>query len=152
MRRVYNQLSATIFESAKYPFVIWLQFLELMIWHNPTRAVSEILSISEQTAIEWRHRVFKTVNDYQENLVLSGKVWIDETYLSDWKKTSYSQKKRGLSSQKYCIVVAIDTYKYIFAFVSGKGKPSTKRIKAALEKHIAKGKLSSTIKKGLIKA
>lgn len=137
--RKYNQLTSTIFESSKYPFITWLKFLELMVWHSPIRAISEMVGISEQTAIEWRHRVFQTVTDYQNELVLSGKVWIDKTYISDWEQTGNAKKKRGLSNQKYCIAVAIDADKHIFAFVSGKGKPSAKRIKAALKCHIAEG-------------
>ena len=137
--RKFNQLTSTIFEGSKQPFVVWLQFLELMHWHNSTREISDVVGISLQTAFEWRHRVFATVKSYQEALVLSGTIWIDETYVSDWKQTGKGAKKRGLSSQKYCIALAIDKDKHVFAFVSGKGKPSSKKIRAALEKHIDPG-------------
>lgn len=53
--RGYNQLSGTIFESAKLPLVIWLQFLDLMIKNIPIDAISDLVGKSVQTAFEWRH-------------------------------------------------------------------------------------------------
>lgn len=48
-------------------------------------------------------------------------------------------RKRGLSRQKLCIAVAIDVRKNPVAKVCGHGKPSSKRIKDALEGNIAEG-------------
>lgn len=50
--RRYNQLSGTIFESAKLPLVVWLQFLDLMIKNVPIDALSDLVGISAQTAFE----------------------------------------------------------------------------------------------------
>ena len=46
---------------------------------------------------------------------------------------------RGLSKSKICIVVAIDQYLNMVAIISGRGKPSSKRMIKALEPHIKKG-------------
>lgn len=77
------------------------------------------------------------MKDSRDHLVLKGTVWIDETYVNDWKLTGQGAKKRGLSTQKYCSALAIDSSHHIVAFVSGKVKPSSKRIGAALETHLA---------------
>jgi len=50
-----------------------------------------------------------------------------------------NMKKRGLSSQKICIVVAIDIHKNIYAKICGHGKPTSSRIKKALKEHIQPG-------------
>ena len=91
----------------------------------------------------WRKKIFNTVNDYQNHLVLSGKVWIDETYVEDYKVLARKEGKhlRGLSKSKICIVVAIDQYQNMVAIISGHGKPSSKRIIKALKSHIKKGSI-----------
>ena len=48
-------------------------------------------------------------------------------------------RKRGLSGQKLCIVVAIDVHKNPVAIVCGHSKPSTARARAALGGHLARG-------------
>ena len=46
---------------------------------------------------------------------------------------------RGLSKTKICIVVAIDSSKNMLAVICGHGKPSSKRVYAALKDHIRPG-------------
>ena len=48
-------------------------------------------------------------------------------------------RKRGLSKDKACVVVAIDSRKQALAIASENGKPSTKRINKALKRHIERG-------------
>ena len=70
-----------------------------------------------------------------------GRVWIDEAYVNDTdlSKGCGQARKRGLSKQKICIAIAIDASKNPVAVVCGHGKPSAKRIKAALGSHLAEG-------------
>ena len=85
--------------------------------------------------------MFATIDGYQDRLVLSGRVWIDETRLTDTDivRGSGFVQKRGLSKSKICIVVAVDAFKNVVAVICGHGKPSSKRIKDALLSHIAPG-------------
>lgn len=73
--------------------------------------------------------------------MLSGRVWIDEMYFEDTRveREPGAPRRRGLSKDKVCVVVAIDSYKQAMAVVSENGKPSTKRINKALKRHIRKG-------------
>jgi hypothetical protein len=97
--------------------------------------------ISHHTAFEWRHRVLATIDKYQKRLVLSNRVWLDETYITDSALLADPEwrSKRGLSNNKICIALAIDVFKNPIAVVCGNGKPTSKRITNALETHIAKG-------------
>lgn len=137
----FGIMSGTIFENCKKDFATWVRFVELMTWNVPIEAAAELCNVTHQTAFEWRHRVFATVSGYQERIVLRGRVWIDEVYVNDTDLSKgYGQaRKRGLSKQKVCIAIAIDASKNPVAVVCGHGKPSTKRIKAALGSHLAEG-------------
>lgn len=137
----FGIMSGTIFENCKKDLATWVRFVELMTWNVPIKAAAELCGITHKTAFEWRHRVFATVDGYQDRIVLGGRVWIDEVYVNDTDLSKgYGQaRKRGLSRQKLCIAIAIDASKNPVAVVCGHGKPSAKRIKAALGSHLAEG-------------
>lgn len=137
----FSSLTGTIFEYSKKDLPTWVDFVRLMCFNVPIEAAAEVCRITHQTAWEWRHRVFATVDGYQDRIVLRDRVWIDETYITDTDLThGYGQaRKRGLSKQKLCIAVAIDVHKNPVAIVCGHGKPSSKRIKEGLQSHIAEG-------------
>lgn len=134
-------LTKSIFSSTKKDFDTWAKYVGLLMF-NPTLELCEyICNISHKTAFLWRHKIFQTVNNYQDNLLLRDKIWIDETYITDSsiiKRDDY-QSKRGLSKNKICIVVAIDVHKNIVVKICGHGKPSYKRLKNALATHIKPG-------------
>lgn len=112
-----------------------------MCYNAPIDLIAEVCEITHKTAFEWRHRVFATVDGCQDRLVLSGRIWIDELYLtdSDIVRSADFVQKRGLSKNKICIAVAIDAFKNVVAVICGHGKPSSKRIKDALLSYIAPG-------------
>ena len=65
---------------------------------------------------------------------------IDETYLYDSSLLhDDGYKKRGLSKNQLCIVVAIDCHKNTYAVICGHGKSSTSRIFEVLKNHIVSG-------------
>ena len=118
-----------------------MNYIQLMSFNVPLQLLCEVFDISFNTAELWRKKIFETVNGYQDHLVLSDTIWIDETYLEDYGVLAKKDGKhlRGLSRSKICIVVAIDIHKNMVAVISGHGKPSSRRIMDALKPHIAKG-------------
>jgi hypothetical protein len=76
------------------------------------------------------------------NVVLSGTVWLDETYYSlmlrDRIRDENWKLLRGLSRNQICIGVATDK-KQTICFVEGLGKPSQKRSYDTFKDHIAPG-------------
>lgn len=137
----FTLLSNSIFNSAKIPLHKLTKYIELMSFNVPLELMSEVLDISSNTAELWRKKIFNTVNNYQDHLVLSDTIWIDETYIEDYEIEAISKGKhlRGLSRSKMCIVVAIDNHKNMVAKIAGHGKPSSKRILVALKPHIKEG-------------
>ena len=137
----FSALSATVLEYGKKELPTWERFITCMCYNAPIDLAAEVCGISHRTAYEWRHRVFATIDGYQDRLVLSGRVWIDELYLadSDIVRSAEFTQKRGLSKNKICIAVAIDAFKNAVVETCGHGKPSSKRINDALLAHIAPG-------------
>lgn len=112
-----------------------------MTFNVPLEMSEEICEISHPTAMLWRKKVFSTVDGYQNHLYLKDTVWIDETYVFDSSllhEDSF-KRKRGLSDNQICIVVAIDVHKNCYAVICGHGKPTGKRIYEALKDHIETG-------------
>ena len=137
----FSALSATVLEYGKKELPTWERFITCMCYNAPIDLAAEVCGISHRTAYEWRHRVFATVDGYQDRLVLNGRIWIDELYLSasDIVRSAEFTQKRGLSKNKICIAVAIDAFKNAVVETCGHGKPSSKRINDALLAHIAPG-------------
>ena len=139
--RKCNSLSGTVFEHARHGLPKWASFIGLMRYNVPIDCIAEAIGITHQTAWEWRHRVFATVDGYQDGTVLGDRVWIDETYVVDTDLShGYGQaRRRGLSKRLLCIAVAIDSRKRCLAVVCGHGKPSARGVRAAFGGRIARG-------------
>ena len=137
----FSALTGTIFASAKLPLYKIVRIVEVMCHNASLRLIELTCGISHPTAYLWRHKVFSTVDSWQEKVMLSGRVWIDEMYFNDTDllRDLGRKPKRGLSKDLICVVVAIDAFKNVLVAVSENGKPSAKRISAALESHIKKG-------------
>ncbi len=71
------------------------------------------------------------LSDYQEDIILSDCIMIDETYYSVIKSdiiTKDKKKLRGLSKNKYCIGIGCDE-QYLYCKLEVKAKtPDTKTV------------------------
>ena len=79
----YTLLTSSIFNSAKIPLHKLISYIQLMSYNVPLELLCEALNIANNTAELWRKKIFSTVNDYQDHLMLNGTVWIDETFVED---------------------------------------------------------------------
>jgi transposase-like protein len=84
------------------------------------------------TSQYWLHKLFLLLRSYQNTIILSGDVWLDETYYKVINREIVKKENkelRGLSRNQYCIGIACDK-KYTYAKVEGKAKTSeTKTLK-----------------------
>lgn len=137
----FGLLTGTVFANAKLPLHKIMRIVEVMCHNASLRLIELTCEVSHSTAFLWRHKVFSTVSGWQDKVVLSGRVWIDEMYFEDTRvgHEPGAPRKRGLSKDKVCVVVAIDSSKRAMAVASENGKPSTKRINKALKAHIERG-------------
>jgi transposase-like protein len=133
--------TGTVFANAKLPLHKIMRIVEVMCHNASLRLIELTCEVSHSTAFLWRHKVFSTVSGWQDHVVLSGRVWIDEMYFEDTRveRESGAHRRRGLSKDKVCVVVAIDSWGQALAIVSENGKPSARRINKALKTHIRRG-------------
>ena len=72
--------------------------------HNASLRLIELTcGVSHPTAHLWRHKVFSTIDSWQEKVMLSGRVWIDEMYFNDTDLLHDlgRKPKRGLRRTSY---------------------------------------------------
>jgi len=81
-------------------------------------------------------KLFMTLENSQQDIILSGTVWLDETYYPvissqvDYREDG--TKYQGLSHNQICIGVATDKRNAI-CFVEGFGKPSKEELRGVLQ-------------------
>lgn len=129
----------TIFEDHKIPISEWIEFLLDMFSYGSISLVSKVNKNSRTTTTHWIHKVFLLLKDWQNNIILSGDVYIDEMYYAvikgDIETNEEGKKLRGLSRNQFCIGVGYDG-KNVIAIVEGKSKTSINKTKKSFLKHI----------------
>jgi hypothetical protein len=94
------------------------------------------------TSRYWLRKLFLTLENVQDSVVLSDEVWLDETFYrvrsEGVVRNADGTKLRGLSGNQICIGVATDK-KNTLLLVEGTGKPSQKKTVETFVSHIAPG-------------
>lgn len=110
----------TIFENHKISITEWIEFLLDIFNYGSTSITSKINKNGINTTNYWFHKIFLILKNYQNNIILSGKVYFDEFYYSviksDIKTNDNGSKLRGISKNKFCIGLAYDKTN-VLAFV-----------------------------------
>lgn len=143
--RVFTVLSGTLFDSHKIPISEWMDFLRNIFSCQSFESTSKNNRNSSNTTRYWFGKVLLVLRGYQDGTILSGQVWLDETYYtvvrSQEERKSDGSEYRGLSRNKYCIGVAV-TENMVYCAVEGKrGKPSSETTWDCFKDHIAPGSL-----------
>lgn len=122
-------------------FPTFAEFVVLMRHNATIGSIAGSCGVTHTLAFEWRHRVPSSVRGYQDRVTLRDKVWIDETPVDDTEPCPKlgNRRSQGLSKEKACICFAIDSHTSIVARRAGNGKPSGKRVLAALGGNIERG-------------
>lgn len=140
--RTFSIITNTIFENRKISISEWIEFCLDVFRYESLSVTSKTNKNASTTTKYWLKKLFMLLEDYQTNIILSGNVFIDETFFpvaeSDKVKTKDDKELRGLSINQFCIAVGYDG-KNVFATLEGMGKPSSPRALQAYEKHIEKG-------------
>lgn len=79
----FSALTGTALEYGEKELPTWERFITCMCYNAPLDLIAGVCGIARTAAFEWRHRVFATVDGYQDRLVLGGRVRIDGLYLTD---------------------------------------------------------------------
>ena len=134
--------TGTIFDEHKISISEWIEFC-LNIFRNVTvNADSWNNKNAFDTSRYWLEKLFMLLQGSQDKIILSGRVWLDETYYSVMMKDRVLNEDgtspRGLSKNKICVGVATDK-KNTVIIAEGFGKPSQKMSYSSFCSHIAPG-------------
>ena len=122
----------------------WMKFIECMIEGYSLRKSAELIgNVTHVTLFYWRHK-FLTALKQMEDSNFQGIVEMDETYflysekgqrkIKDRKprKRGGSAKKRGISNEQVCVLVARDRDKVTFSQTLGMGRLTKEQLDKAI--------------------
>lgn len=137
----FNPLTNTIFDSRKIPISEWIEYLlHLFEFHSITSTSFDNRN-APTTGKYWLIKVFEVLDGIQDEVVLDGKIYLDETYFSKVKRQTIikdGNKLRGISRNKIGVGVACNDKASIF-IVTGTSKPSMASTRRTYASHITKG-------------
>jgi len=140
--KTFLPTTGTIFDERRISISEWMEYCLNLFRHVSITADSWNNKNDFKTSRYWLQKLFLIIDGVQDNIVLSGKVWLDETFYTvrsdDIVRKSDGNKLRGLSDNQICIGVATDK-RHTVLLVEGTGKPSQKKTYEAFKKHIKSG-------------
>ena len=136
----FKPTTGTIIDSRRLGICEWIEYCLNIFRYVSLNADSWNNRNAISTSKYWLEKLFLTLKDSQSSVVLSGTIWLDETYYSvimgDRVRDGNGHLLRGLSRNQICIGVATDK-KHTICFFEGYGKPSQKRSYETFINHIA---------------
>ena len=139
--RQFTPLTNTIFDSKKLPISEWIEYLLHLFEFHSINSTAYDNRNSPTTGKYWLIKTFEVLKGIQDDVVLDGTVYLDETYFTKVRSklvTKDGKKLRGISRNKIGVGVACNETKSIF-IVTGTSKPSRKSTIETYGKHIARG-------------
>ncbi|MCL2815250.1 MAG: transposase [Oscillospiraceae bacterium] len=142
--KTFIPTTGTIFDEHRISISEWMEYCLNIFRHVSISASSWNNKNAFTTSRYWLQKLFLTLEEAQENIVLSDCIWLDETFYAvrsgDVVRKDNGKKLRGLSQNQICIGVATDK-QYTLFFVEGRGKPSQKKTFETFRKHIKPGSI-----------
>ncbi len=139
--RTFSPLTGTLFDSHKIPLSEWIEYLiHLFEFHSVSSSSRDNRNV-KNTGKYWITKVFAVLSDCQKEVMLSGRIYLDETYFSVMpkdEKRKDGKLYRGLSRNKICVASATDGM-HVFLTVCESAKPSKAKIEKAFSNHIKEG-------------
>lgn len=142
--KTFIPTTGTIFDEHKISISEWMEYCLNLFRHVSITSSSWNNKNAFITSRYWLQKLFLTLENVQNTIVLSDCVWFDETFYSvrseDIVRKDNNDKPRGLSCNQICIGVATDKERAVF-FVVGNGQPSQKKIFEMFHNHIKPGSI-----------
>lgn len=149
----FNDLTNTPIHRTKYPEK-WASYLRAMEQGHSLRKCAKLVGISLQTSFEWRHKILHALSQIKSQ-TLEGIVEADETYVlysekgkrklpRNARKRGGVAKKRGISDEQVCVLVARDRMKHTVAEVATFGRLSSATLDGLLTSRLQAGVILCT--------
>lgn len=138
--KTFLPTTGTIFDGHRISISEWMEYCLNLFRHVSITADSWNNKNSLTTSRYWLQKLFLTLENVQDCVVLSDEVWLDETFYrvrsEDVIRKDNGDRLRGISQNQICIGVATDK-KHTLLLVEGTGKPSQKKTAETFKNHIA---------------
>ncbi len=79
-KKRFTPTKNTIFENHKISLTEWIEFLLDIFNYGSTTLTSKVNKNTLNTSIYWLEKVFLVLINWQENIILKDKVYIDEMF------------------------------------------------------------------------
>lgn len=138
----FSPLTNTIFEGKKIPISEWIEYLIHLFEFHSVKSTARDNRNSQSTGKYWLYKIFAVLKNIQDDVILEGKIYLDETFFPIIKSkevTVDGKKLRGISRNKIGVVVAFDNHGNYLLIVENTSKPSDASTWKALGSHIKKG-------------
>ena len=140
--KYFKPTTGTIFDSRKIGVCEWIEYCLNIFRYVSLNADSWNNRNAFSTSKYWLEKLFLTLENSQDNVILEGEIWLDETYypviMRDLIKDSEGRLLRGLSRNQICIGAATDK-KHTVCFFEGFAKPTQSQSYDTFKDHIAPG-------------
>ena len=97
----FNIAAGTLFFSSKINIKAWYAFLECILNGTTVSAACTTAKISTVTGSAWMKKIFKALENYQNDIVLDSPVFIDETYVHEDTSLTYTASQMNLSREMH---------------------------------------------------
>lgn len=140
-RRTFGDFTFSPLYRTRHP-ELWPAFIEHFFLGYSLRKSAKILGISHVILFYWRHKVLAALRQLAPES-LAGILEVDETFLlysqkgqrklaRKARRRGGSAKKRGISNEQACILVARDRQRHTRTCVAGRGQLSREKAKELL--------------------
>ena len=140
--QTFTPITKTIFEGHKISISEWIEYTLNIFRYVSINADSWNNRNAFTTSRYWLEKLFMVLESYQQSIVLTDKIWFDETFYSvrneDVIRTGSGNKLPGLSTNQMCIGVACDK-SHVLCVFEGFGKPTQKSTYEAFKNSIETG-------------
>jgi transposase-like protein len=151
--RTFNDFTSTPLHGTKYPEK-WAAYLQAMEQGFSLRKCAKEVGITLQTSFEWRHKILHALSEIKTQS-LEGIVESDETYVLYSEKGKHNlprkarkrggvAKKRGISNEQVCVLVARDRTKQTLSQVVTFGRLDAATLDQALTSYLKPGVILCT--------
>lgn len=142
--KTFLPTTGTIFDEHRISISEWTEYCLNLFRHVSITADSWNNKNAFITSRYWLQKLFMILDGIQNDIKLSGNVWLDETFYSvrseDIIRHNDGAKLSGISRNQICIAVATDKKNSIFA-IEGTGRPTQKKTLEIFHQNIENGSI-----------
>ena len=139
--KTFTPATGSLLSCHKLPFKTFVRFLVNVLTDASVNEASKVAKISMRTAVYWLNKAFLALRGYQDSLVLSGTVYIDDK-LIDVEASKKGKDRNGnlykWSSNQWNVAIGVAGRARVMV-LQGKSKSSDKRLRKTWAGRIADG-------------